>query len=140
MDELKEYNLSKGYNMNKYDRKKHFKQIHESRKAIIMSKVDEAIKRLVRANLSINFNSVASEAGVAKATLYNNATLRERIENLRQQQIKTPSVRQVKYDMNENNKDAIIESLKRKVKRIEHENKDLRYQLKVAYAEVYKKI
>ncbi|MCT2347186.1 DUF6262 family protein [Niallia taxi] len=126
--------------MNKYDRKKHLKQIHESRKAITMSKVDEAIKRLVRANLSINFNSVASEAGVAKATLYNNATLRERIENLRQQQIKTPSVRQVKYDMNENNKDAIIESLKRKVKRIEHENKDLRYQLKVAYAEVYKKI
>ncbi|WP_450925592.1 DUF6262 family protein [Streptomyces sp. NPDC002159] len=68
--------------MNKYDRKKHLKQIHESRKAITMSKVDEAIKRLVRANLSINFNSVASEAGVAKATLYNNATLRERIENL----------------------------------------------------------
>ncbi|MFD0827587.1 DUF6262 family protein [Neobacillus sp. M.A.Huq-85] len=123
-----------------YDRKKHLKQIHESRKAITMSKVDEAIKRLVRANQGINFNSVASEAGVAKATLYNNATLRERIETLRKQQIKSPSAKQVKYEMNENNKDAIIDSLKRKVKRLDHENKDLRDQLKVAYAEVYKKI
>jgi predicted RNase H-like nuclease (RuvC/YqgF family) len=123
-----------------YDRKKHLKQIHESRKAITMSKVDEAIKRLVRANQEINFNSVASEAGVAKATLYNNVTLRERIETLRQQQIKRPSVKQVRHKMNENNKEVIIESLKRKVKRLEHENKDLRDQLKVAYAEVYKKI
>ncbi|MGE9752722.1 DUF6262 family protein [Bacillus inaquosorum] len=123
-----------------YDRKKHLKQIHESRKAINMSKVDEAIKRLVRANQEINFNSVASEAGVAKATLYNNVTLRERIETLRQQQIKSPSVKQVRHKMNENNKEVIIESLKRKIKRLEHENKDLRDQLKVAYAEVYKKI
>lgn len=105
-----------------------------------MSKVDEAIKRLVRANQEINFNSVASEAGVAKATLYNNVTLRERIETLRQQQIKSPSVKQVRHKMNENNKEVIIESLKRKVKRLEHENKDLRDQLKVAYAEVYRKI
>lgn len=42
--------------------------------------------------------------------------------------------------MNENNKDALIESLKRKIKRIEDENKGLREQLKYAYAEVYKKI
>jgi cell shape-determining protein MreC len=42
--------------------------------------------------------------------------------------------------MNENNNDAIIKSLKRKVKQLEHENKDLRDQLKVAYAEVYEKI
>lgn len=123
-----------------YDRKKHLKQIHESRKAITMSKVDEAIQRLVRAKQGINFNSVASEAGVAKATLYNNVKLRERIETLRQHQLKSPSVRQVKYEMSENNKDAIIEALKRKVKRLEHENKDLRDQLKVVYAEVYKKI
>lgn len=42
--------------------------------------------------------------------------------------------------MNEKNKDALIESLKRKNKKLEDENKQLREQLKVAYAEVYKKI
>lgn len=126
--------------MTEYDRQKHLKQIHESRKAITMSKVDEAIKRLVRANQGINFNSVASEARVSKATLYNNVTLRERIETLRQQQLKSPSAKQIKYEMNENSKDTIIESLKRKIKRLEYENKDLRNQLKVAYAEVYRKL
>ena len=41
--------------------------------------------------------------------------------------------------MNERNKDALIESLKRKVKKLEDDKKQLRDQLKVAYAEVYKK-
>ena len=42
--------------------------------------------------------------------------------------------------MNENNKDALIESLKRKVKKLESENKELKEQLKFAYAEVYKEL
>ena len=91
-------------------------------------------------NESINFNSVANEAGVAKATLYNHSELRERIETLRQQQAQAPTAKQIKREMNESNKDALIESLKRKIKKLEDENKQLREQLKLAYAEVYKKL
>lgn len=40
--------------------------------------------------------------------------------------------------MNENNKDVIIESLKRKVKRLEHEQRFLK-PIKSSVAEVYKK-
>ncbi|AST00139.1 transposase [Geobacillus thermocatenulatus] len=125
--------------MANYDRREHLKAIHASRKALIYQKVEEAIKRLIRANESINFNSVAKEAGVAKATLYNHPELRERIETLRQQQAQAPTAKQIKREMNESNKDALIESLKRKIKKLEDENKQLREQLKVAYAEVYKK-
>ncbi|PFD08112.1 DUF6262 family protein [Bacillus cereus] len=126
--------------MANYDRKEHLKAIHTSRKATTSQKVDKAIQRLVRANGSINFNSVASEAGVAKATLYNNRELRERIESLRQQQAEAPTPKQIKREIDENNKDAVIASLKRKIKRLEEEKKQLREQLKVAYAEVYRKI
>ncbi|MGE1125845.1 DUF6262 family protein [Bacillus wiedmannii] len=126
--------------MANYDRKEHLKAIHASRKATTSQKVDKAIQRLVRANGPINFNSVASEAGVAKATLYNNRELRERIESLRQQQAESPTPKQIKREIDENNKDAVIASLKRKIKRLEEEKKQLREQLKVAYAEVYKKI
>lgn len=42
--------------------------------------------------------------------------------------------------MNDDNKDAIIESLKRKIKTLEDENKELRGKLKFSYAEVYKHI
>lgn len=93
----------------------------------------------MRANKYINFNSVANESGVSKATLYNNVAIRERIESLRQQQSLAPTPKQVKREMNENNKDALFESLRRKIKKLEDENKQLRDQLKVAYAEVYKK-
>ncbi|MED1596356.1 MULTISPECIES: DUF6262 family protein [Bacillus] len=123
-----------------YDRKEHLKAIHASRKATTSQKVDKAIQRLVRANDPINFNSVASEAGVAKATLYNNRELRERIESLRQQQAEAPTPKQIKREINENNKDAIIASLKRKIKKLEEEKKQLREQLKFAYADVYKQI
>jgi CHAT domain-containing protein len=126
--------------MTDYDRREQLKAIHKSRKASTYQKVDEAIKRLIRAYQSINFNSVASEAGVAKATLYNNPELRDRIETLRQQQAQPPTPKQIKREMDDNNKDALIASLQRRIKKLDGENKELREQLKVAYAEVYKKI
>lgn len=123
-----------------YDRSAHLKAIHASRKANTYQKIDDAIKRLIQANEKINFNSVSSEAGVSKATLYNNKDFRSRIETLRNQQSQVPTPKQVKREMNESNKDALIASLKRKNKKLEEENKQFREQLKVAYADVYKKL
>ncbi|WIG40122.1 DUF6262 family protein [Bacillus toyonensis] len=123
-----------------YDRSEHLKVIHAKRKANTYQRVDEAIKRLIKANETINFNSVSKEAGVSKATLYNNKDFRSRIETLRNQQSQVPTPKQVKREMNESNKDALIASLKRKNKKLEDENKKLREQLKVAYADVYKKL
>ncbi|WP_243521811.1 DUF6262 family protein [Bacillus pseudomycoides] len=126
--------------MASYDRIEQLKAIHASRKAVTSQKVDEAIQRLVRANQNINFNSVANEAGIAKATLYNNQNFRERIESLRQQQAQTSTKKQIKHETSDRNKDVIIESLKRRIKKVEEENKELREQLKFAYADVYKQI
>ncbi|WP_223068291.1 DUF6262 family protein [Paenibacillus caui] len=126
--------------MDEYDRSAHLKAIHAKRKVNTYQKVDEAIKRLIKANEKINFNSVASEAAVSKATLYNNKDFRSRIETLRNQQSQVPTPKQVKRKMNESNKDALIASLKRKNKKLEEENKQLKEQLKVAYADVYKKL
>lgn len=42
--------------------------------------------------------------------------------------------------MDENNKDAIIASLKRKIKNLEEENKQLKEQVKISYADIYKNI
>ncbi|MCR6846823.1 DUF6262 family protein [Bacillus sp. IBL03825] len=77
---------------------------------------------------------------IAKATLYNNQGFRKRIETLRQQQSQTPTSKQIKREMTDNNKDLIIESLKRRIRKVEEENKQLRNQLKVAYADVYQRI
>ena len=42
--------------------------------------------------------------------------------------------------MDDNNKDAIIESLRRRIKKLEEENKKLKEQLKVNYADMYKQL
>ena len=126
--------------MSNYNRTEHLKELHSKRKAMTQEKVDKAIQRLIKAQKAINFNSVASESGVTKKTLYDNKDIRERIEILRHQQSQVPTPAQVKREMNDNNKDAIIASLKRKIKRLEEENKELREQLKVNYAEIYKQL
>ena len=59
----------------------------------------------------------ANENGVTKATLYNNIQIKERIEFLRLQEPKVPTRAQVKREMDDNNKDAIIESLRRRIKK-----------------------
>lgn len=126
--------------MSNYNRTEHLKELHIKRKAMTQEKVDKAIQRLIKAQKPINFNSVASESGVTKKTLYDNKDIRERIETLRHQQSQVPTPSQVKREMNDNNKDAIIASLKRKIKRLEEENKELKEQLKVNYAEIYKQL
>lgn len=96
--------------MAEYDRTVHLKAIHAKRKANTYQKVDEAIKRLIKANEKINFNSVSSEADVSKATLYNNKDFRLRIETLRDQQSQVPTPKQLKREMSERGWD--ITSLK----------------------------
>ena len=126
--------------MSDYNRSEQLKELHNKRKAITQEKVDKAIQRLIKSQKSINFNSVASESGVSKKTLYDNKNFRERIETLREQQSHVPTPAQVKREMNDNNKDALIASLKRKIKKLEEENKELREQIKINYADIYKQL
>jgi len=126
--------------LSNYNRSEHLKELHSKRRAITQEKVDKAIQRLIKAQKAINFNSVANESGITKKTLYDNKDIRERIEILRYQQSQVPTPSQVKREMNDNNKDAIIASLKRKIKRLEEENKELKEQLKVNYADIYKQL
>lgn len=126
--------------MSGYDRKAHLQQVHEKRRQKTNQRVDEAIKRLILAQEPINFNSVSKESGVSKATLYNHDSVRERIERLRTQQEQSPTPKQLKRERTEDTKDALIESLKRRIKRLEAENKKLTEQLKSFHAKMYEEI
>ena len=126
--------------MSNYSREEHLKELHNKRKAITQEKVDNAIQRLIKSHSYINFNSVANESGVTKKTLYDNKNIRERIEQLRYQQSQVSTPTQVKREMNDANKDAIIASLKRKIKKLQEENNELKQQIKINYADIYKKL
>lgn len=109
--------------MANFDREEQLKQLHEIRKQSTRDKVEEAIKRLTKSSKAINFNSVAQEAGVSKATLYNHVELKERINFLRNQQEKAFVDSRIKRD--DNNQNAVIASLKRRIDKLEKKNKEL---------------
>ncbi len=109
----------------------------EHRKAQTAKKVDEAIQRLVKNKDRINFNSVAEEASVSKAYLYTNQEIRQRIENLRKQQEGLPSARQVKREMTDASKDAVIAAKNKKIKELEDENKRLKEELQKLRGKFY---
>ncbi|MED1083856.1 DUF6262 family protein [Bacillus mycoides] len=109
--------------MDNFNREEQLRQLHEKRKQTTKVKVEEAIKRLTKISKAINFNSVAEEAGVSKATLYNHPELKERIKFLRNQQEKAFVDSRIKRD--ESNQNAIIASLKRKIEKLEKRKKEL---------------
>ncbi|MBU8757669.1 DUF6262 family protein [Priestia megaterium] len=124
--------------MANFDREEQLRQLHEKRKQNTITKVEEAIQRLQKGSKAINFNSVAKEAGVAKATLYNHTELKERIDFLRNQQERAFVDSRIKRD--ENNQNALIASLKRRIEKLEQKNKQLEEENKQLREKENKKI
>ena len=109
----------------------------EARNKATIDKVNKAIDRLKRKkNITINFESVSKEAGVARATLYNNAQLKERILSLRAISKAGPleDIVAVKKDRIKL-KDEKIDALRLQVQKLEQDKKKLIEQL-VDYEEL----
>jgi len=99
-------------------REKQIRHLHEERKR----KLKITINQLTKDSKAIHFNSVAKEAGVTKVTLYNHPDIRERIEFLRDQQEKHIVMQELSDKANQ---DAMIASLRRRIKKLEERIEDL---------------
>jgi hypothetical protein len=109
----------------------------EDKKQKAKQKVESTIKEMIKQKEKINFNSVSAKSGVSKPFLYKYSDIRSRIETLRKQEEKLDTPNQVKRNMTEQSKDVIIESLRKKIKHLEDENKKLNERLKVDWAAIY---
>ncbi|ATF10211.1 DUF6262 family protein [Candidatus Enterovibrio altilux] len=99
-----------------------------------LKKTDEAIKRLIKKKEVINFNTVAEEAGVSKAWLYKESDIAERIKRIRDQSSDKKAVAvKASTKRSDSSKDALISTLKAKVRELETENSELKKQLEVVY-------
>jgi hypothetical protein len=105
-------------------------------------RVDEAIARLLREHMSINFNTVAKGAGVSKAYLYSQPQLRDRIEALRHQQQEQRVRERVARPTGKTDagKDVVIFAKERRIKELEEENRTLKQQLKAALGKAYDRL
>lgn len=99
-----------------------------------LDKVEQGIRQLLKGGKPINFNTVAQAADVSKAFLYKELEIKERIEQLRQQG--TKSKPEPKQRASDASKDAIIKTLRDRVKKLEVEVKELRRQNEIAYGQI----
>lgn len=95
-----------------------------------IEKVSKAIDKLKRKNKPINFETVSKEARVARATLYNNPQLKERILSLRaiSKGVPLDDIVAVKKDKMKLQEEKII-VLREKVNLLEDDKKKLIAQL-----------
>lgn len=116
------------------------KEYARKKKELTEKKVKDTIYRLIREKHPINFNIIAKEAGVSKAYLYKNQEIRKLIEELRVKQEGLKKSKQMKVNMTESNKDAIIAIKNKRIKELEEENKRLKEELERLRGILYEKI
>ena len=103
---------------------------NSQRKQNTSERVNKAIDKLKRKNTPINFETVAKEAGVSRATLYNNSKLKERIMGLRAMELAPSSEEgaEPKKTKVQRLEDTVAD-LKARVRQLESDKKNLIFQL-----------
>ncbi|MEH1992281.1 DUF6262 family protein [Nostoc sp.] len=98
-------------------------------------KVEQGIQKLIKEQKVINFNTVAKASGLSKAWLYKEPDIKARIEHLRENNSKIKEI-PPKQKSSDASKDAIIKTLKERIKRVEAENRGLRDQHEAIYGRI----
>lgn len=107
----------------------------KKKREAVLERTEKAIRQLIKENKPINFHTVAQAANVSVPWLYKEIEIKERIQQLREQQ-------KLKIKLDEGrrpsdaSKDAMIAALKKRIKGQEEEIQKLKQQLKVAYGQV----
>lgn len=109
--------------------KKAAKRKHED----CIKRLDLAIRNLLSDGKPINFNTVSKEGNLSTAWLYKNKDVRQRIEGLRSQQF---TIKKKNNTATDHSKDAIILTLKNRVKEQDSEIRQLRKQIEALYAQI----
>ena len=107
----------------------------EKKRQKSFEKFELGIQKLLRNKDRINFKSVAEASGLSRAWLYKESEVKARIEQLRKQTEKTKKV-PLQQKASDSSKDALIKTLKVRLKKVEAENQGLKRQLEVVYGQM----
>lgn len=101
-------------------------------------RADQAIHLLVREGRAVNFRTVSMTAGVSTAWLYQQADLKQRIQQLREKNAHRVAVAVPQRERaSDASKEAMITTLRERLKHLEEENKELKRKVEVAYGQLY---
>jgi hypothetical protein len=101
------------------------------KRAAALERTDVAIRELVKTGKPVNFTTVAEAANVSKAWLYEEPEIKARIGQLRDQGTPKAKSGKAKPRLSDASKDAIITTLKGRIKALEQRNRELSQQNEV---------
>jgi Family of unknown function (DUF6262) len=111
--------------------------VAESRKQDCLERTEKAITKLLKNQEKISFGSIARVACVSVSYLYKYPEIKERIQNLRQQQTRS-IVQPPKYQTaSEKSKQAIIEQFRNRIKILERERQEQVKQIQALTGRLY---
>lgn len=105
----------------------------QKKKEECMFRFSKAIQELINEGRPINFNTISKQGNISTAWLYKTKEVRKKIELLRKQQVK---VNNKKNAINEESKNAIILTLKNRIKLQSVEIQELKKQIEVLYGQI----
>lgn len=109
----------------------------EQRKEDCLDRVEKTIAKLLQSNERISFGAVARGANVSVSYLYKYPELKERIQDLRNQQIKNVKQLTRPQTASEKSKQVIIQQLRERISNLEWEKKELSKQNEKMTGQLY---
>ncbi|EHT9924230.1 transposase [Listeria monocytogenes] len=117
-----------------FNQKAHLEKMHKRRRQQTLKAIDEAITYLLAMRQPINFSRVANQSGVSRSSLYSIPGIKEKIAYYREQ-----AILESNKTLTNSIKDDQIKSLKRKIHRLENENKELVIKNKMLYGKIFER-
>ena len=109
----------------------------QQRKQDCIDRTEQAISKLLKNNERISFGNIAREANVSVSYLYKYPEVKERIQYIRDQQVKNAKKLTRPQTASEKSKQVIIKQLRERIKTLEYEKKELKKQNEKMTGELY---
>ncbi len=112
--------------------------VQQQRKQDCIERTEKAISKLLENNERVSFGAIARIANVSVSYLYKYPEIKERIQNIRDQQVKNARKLTRPQTASEKSKQVIIKQLRSRINTLEWEKKELKKQNEKMTGELYK--
>lgn len=112
--------------------------VQQQRKQDCLDRTEKAISNLLQNNERVSFGAVARMANVSVSYLYKYPELKERIQDIRNQQLKNARKLTRPQTASEKSKQVIIQQLRQRINTLEWEKKELKKQNEKMTGELYR--
>ena len=112
--------------------------VQQQRKQDCIDRTEKAISKLFKDNERVSFGAIARIANVSVSYLYKYPEIKERIQDLRNQQVKNARKLTRSQTASEKSKQVIIKQLRERINTLEWEKKELKKQNEKMTAELYR--